>query len=65
VDVLLNRAREGGVVRDDLRSEELIALLGAICQEAMTDNWSESMQRRALVILVEGIGRIDEPRLPK
>lgn len=56
VDVLLRRAREAGAVRDDLHSEELIALLGALCQEAMASRWSEPQRHRALTILIEGIG---------
>jgi AcrR family transcriptional regulator len=58
VDVLLHRARAAGAVRDDLQSEELIALLGALCQEAMTSDWSEPLRRRALAILFEGIGPV-------
>ncbi|MFC3997939.1 TetR/AcrR family transcriptional regulator [Nocardiopsis sediminis] len=55
VDLLLERAREAGAVRDDLRSDELIALLAAICQEAMTDEWSERFRHRALTILFDGM----------
>lgn len=61
VDVLLERAQAVGVVRDDLRSEELIALLGALCQQAMTDDWSEPRRRRVLTILFEGIGPVAAP----
>ena len=58
VEVLLQRAQAAGAVRDDLRSEELIALLGALCQEAMADDWSEPLRRRALTILFEGMGPV-------
>jgi AcrR family transcriptional regulator len=58
VEVLLQRAQAAGAVREDLRSEELIALLGALCQEAMTNDWSEPLRRRALTILFEGIGHV-------
>jgi AcrR family transcriptional regulator len=58
VEVLLQRAQTAGAVRDDLRSEELIALLGALCQEAMASDWSEPLRRRALTILFEGIGPV-------
>jgi AcrR family transcriptional regulator len=58
VEVLLQRAQAAGAVRDDLRSEELIALLGALCQEAMADDWSEPLRGRALTILFEGMGPV-------
>ena len=60
VEVLLQRAQAAGAVRNDLRSEELIALLGALCQEAMTNAWSEPLRRRALTILFEGMGSVQE-----
>lgn len=60
VDVLLQRAQAAGAIRDDLRSEELIALLGALCQEAMANDWSEPLRRRALTILFEGMGPVTE-----
>lgn len=55
VEVLLRRAQNAGTVRDDLRATELIALLAAICQEAMTDHWTQRFRRRALTILFHGI----------
>lgn len=55
VDVLLERAQKAGAVRDDLQPAELIALFGAICQEAMAAEWSEQFRRRALIVLFEGI----------
>jgi AcrR family transcriptional regulator len=55
VDLLLERAQQAGTVREDLRSPELIALLAAICQGAMTDEWSRRFRRRALTILFDGI----------
>jgi AcrR family transcriptional regulator len=60
VEVLLQRAQAAGAVRDDLRSEELIALLGALCQEVMTNDWSAPLRRRALTILFEGMGSVQE-----
>jgi AcrR family transcriptional regulator len=54
VEVLLRRAQQAGTVRADLRPAELIALLAAICQEAMTANWSERFRDRALIILFDG-----------
>lgn len=55
VDQLLERAQRAGAVRADLHTAELLALLGALCQEAMTAEWSEDFQRRALAILFDGL----------
>jgi AcrR family transcriptional regulator len=55
VDLLLERAQRAGIVRDDLRPDELIALLAAISQQAITDDWSEQLRHRALTILFDGI----------
>ncbi|GAA2412277.1 TetR/AcrR family transcriptional regulator [Actinomadura vinacea] len=61
VDLLLERAQKAGAVRDDLRPDELIALLAAICQEAMTDEWSEQFRHRALTILFDGMRPTAKP----
>jgi AcrR family transcriptional regulator len=55
VHLLLERAQQAGAVRDDLRTDELIALFGAICQEAMVDEWDEHLRQRALTILFDGM----------
>ncbi|GMU01368.1 TetR/AcrR family transcriptional regulator [Corallococcus caeni] len=55
IDLLLERAQKAGTVRDDLRPAELIALLAAVCQAALTDAWSESFRRRALTLLFDGL----------
>lgn len=55
VDVLLDRARDGAIVRGDLRSDELIPLLAALCQEAIAADWSEGFRRRALDLLFDGL----------
>lgn len=57
VDVLLERARDRGAVREDLRSDELIPLLAALCQEAVAAEWDESLRRRALDLLFDGLRR--------
>lgn len=54
LEALLERARKAGAVRDDLETDELIALLAAVCQEAMTEEWSERLRQRALTILFDG-----------
>jgi AcrR family transcriptional regulator len=61
VDLLLERARKAGEVRDDLETAELIALLGAICQEAMTDGWGGPFRRRTLSFLFNGIRPAAKP----
>ena len=61
VDLLLERATKAGEVRDDLEPAELIALLGAICQEAMTDGWSKPLRQRALSILFDGMRPAAKP----
>jgi AcrR family transcriptional regulator len=55
VEVLLDRARDGGAVRDDLATDELIPLLAALCQEAIAADWSEEFRRRALDLLIDGL----------
>jgi hypothetical protein len=59
--LLLERAQKAGTVRDDLRPAELIALLSAICQEAITDEWSEPFRQRALTILFDGMRPTAKP----
>lgn len=61
LDVLLERAQGNGAVRDDLRPEDLIALLSAICHEAIADDWSEHLRGRALSILFDGIRHDQAP----
>lgn len=61
IDLLLERAQKAGTVRDDLRPAELIALLAAICQEAITDEWSEPFRQRALTILFDGMRPTAKP----
>jgi AcrR family transcriptional regulator len=56
VQLLLERAQKAHVVRDDLVVDELLALLSALCQEAMTQAWAEPLRRRALAMLFEGLG---------
>lgn len=55
VTVLLDRARRAGVVRADLRVDELVALLAAVCQEAITAGWSPPLRRRTMTVLCDGL----------
>ncbi|WP_242895372.1 TetR/AcrR family transcriptional regulator [Actinomadura litoris] len=61
VDLLLQRAQDAGAVRDDLHPDELVSLLSAICQEAMTAAWSEHIRHRALAILFDGMRPAAKP----
>lgn len=65
IAVLLDRAKGAGAVRDDLLPEELIALLGAVCQEAIAADWSEGFRRRALGILFDGMRPTSESSRPQ
>lgn len=64
LDVLLERAQSARVVRGDLTADELIVLLAALCQEAMTEGRDDSLYRRALTLLFEGIGSVGERSIP-
>lgn len=55
IDVLLERARDGHAVRHDLSTDELVALLAAVCQEAIVGDWSGELRRRALSLLLDGM----------
>lgn len=61
IDLLLERAQKAGTVRDDLRPAELNALLAAICQEAITEEWSGPFRQRALTILFDGMRPTAKP----
>jgi hypothetical protein len=63
--VLLDRAKSAGAVRDDLLPEELIAVLGARCQEAIAADWSERFRERALSIMCDGMRLVAEPERPQ
>lgn len=55
VELLLERAKIAGAVRGDLLPVELLALLAAVCQEAITDEWTKPFRQRALSILFDGL----------
>ncbi|MGV3527213.1 MAG: TetR/AcrR family transcriptional regulator [Candidatus Sericytochromatia bacterium] len=56
VQVLLEQAQKARVVREDLLAAELIALLAALCQEAMNQDWDEPLRARVLDLLFQGLG---------
>lgn len=55
VELLLRRGQDRGVVRSDLTPDELIALLAALCQEAMAEGWSETFGSRVVTLLFDGL----------
>jgi hypothetical protein len=65
IEVLLDRAKGAGAVRDDLLPEELIVLLGALCQEAVAADWSERLRKRALGVLFDGMRQTIERIRPQ
>ena len=60
IEVLLDRAKGAGAVRDDLLPDELIAVLGALCQEAIAAEWGEPFRQRALSIMFDGMKQVAE-----
>jgi AcrR family transcriptional regulator len=65
IAVLLDRAKGAGAVRGDLLPEELIAVLGALCQEAIAADWGEAFRQRALSIMFDGMKQVAEPERPQ
>jgi AcrR family transcriptional regulator len=55
LDTLLIRAREAGTVRDDVRLDEVIALLTAACQGALAAGWPPDLRRRTVTRLLDGL----------
>jgi AcrR family transcriptional regulator len=55
VEVLLDRARDAGTVRADVRLAEVLALLGATGQGALVSGWDADLQRRTLAVVYTGL----------
>ena len=55
IDDLLSKAHGEHAVRADLCSDELIALLSAVGQQAIADDWGERFRGRVLDILFSGL----------
>jgi hypothetical protein len=55
IDDLLSKAHGEHAVRADLCSDELIALLAAVGQQAIADDWGERFRGRVLDILFSGL----------
>jgi AcrR family transcriptional regulator len=55
VDGLLARARAAGEVRAEVGTDEVMALLVALCQGALRGGWSPALQRDTLAIVFAGL----------
>ncbi|MER6831741.1 TetR/AcrR family transcriptional regulator [Streptosporangium sp. NPDC000563] len=55
IETLLVRSQEAGTVRDDVRLDEVIALLTGICQGALHAGWDDDLRRRTLAIVFAGL----------
>jgi AcrR family transcriptional regulator len=55
VEALLDGARRAGAVRDDVRADEVMALLAATGQGALTGGWDRELQRRTLAVVLAGL----------
>jgi hypothetical protein len=55
VAALLTRAQQNGLVRADVRADEVMALLIAACQGAMQGGWDPDLQDRTLGIIFAGL----------
>ncbi|MEU8007329.1 TetR/AcrR family transcriptional regulator [Catellatospora sp. NPDC049111] len=55
VDGLLTSAQDAGTVRPDVQLPEVMALLGAVCQGAVTGGWDERLQARTLAVVFAGL----------
>lgn len=53
---LLARAQDDGQVRDEVRIDEVMALLTATAQAAQQASWTGDLQRRTLAIVFAGLG---------
>lgn len=52
---LLTRARQAHRVRDDVRLDEVIALLTAACHGALASEWPPDLRRRTVARLLDGL----------
>jgi AcrR family transcriptional regulator len=55
VDALLDRARRAGALRAEVGTDEVMALLAAAGQGALTGGWDGELQRRTLAVVVAGL----------
>jgi len=55
IQALLARAQQIGAVRDDVRLDEVMALLISTCQGALHAGWVRNLQQRTLAIVFNGL----------
>ncbi|MCW2880028.1 MAG: putative transcriptional regulator, TetR family [Sphaerisporangium sp.] len=55
IGTLLTGARHAGAVREDVRLDEVLALLTATCQGALSAGWDPDLRRRTLAIVFDGL----------
>jgi AcrR family transcriptional regulator len=52
---LLDRSQKAGAVRQDVRPDEVNALLNSTCQGALHGGWNHDLQQRTLAIIFAGL----------
>jgi AcrR family transcriptional regulator len=57
VGTLLTRAQQAGAVRQDIRLDEVMALLTATSQGALRAGWDDDLRQRTLAIVFAGLRR--------
>ncbi|GAA3003900.1 TetR/AcrR family transcriptional regulator [Streptosporangium longisporum] len=63
IETLLVRAQKAGTVREDVRLDEVLALLTGLCHGALHAGWDTDLQRRTLAIVFGGLrGQPDAAR---
>ncbi len=55
LEALLDRAQAAGAIRRDVGIGDVMALLVAQCQGALSGRWDEDLQRRTLTIIFDGL----------
>jgi AcrR family transcriptional regulator len=55
LDLLLTRARQARLVHDDVRLDEVLALLTAACHGALAAEWTPDLRRRVVERLLDGL----------
>jgi AcrR family transcriptional regulator len=55
VEGLLSRSQEVGAVREDVRLDEVMALLIGACQGALRAGWDHDLRQRTLAIIFDGL----------
>jgi AcrR family transcriptional regulator len=61
IQALLTHAQQAGAVRDDVRLDEVMALLTSSCQGALHAGWDRNLQQRTLAIVFNGLRPATSP----